>query len=125
MPKKYPRLTESRESNAERVFMSYWTALNLMPLEDAHSQPVREYKFDGMRNWRFDFAWPMVLVAVEIEGGVYVNGGHTRPAGYQKDCEKYNKAIELGWRVLRFTPQMVEANPIEVIRQIERVLQAK
>jgi len=69
-----------------------------------------EHRFHPTRRWRFDFAWPAIKVAVEIEGGTWAAGRHTRPAGYAGDCCKYNAAVLLGWRVLRYTTQMI-ANP--------------
>lgn len=65
-------------------------------------EPAREHRFHPVRKWRFDFAWPDRLFAVEIEGGVWTGGRHTRGAGFVKDMEKYNAAAELGWKVLRF-----------------------
>lgn len=64
-----------------------------------------EYRFHEKRRWRFDFAIPSKKIAVEIEGGVWTNGRHTRGRGYVGDMEKYNSAALLGWRILRFTPQ--------------------
>ncbi len=69
---------------------------------------VREYKFHPDRRWRFDFAWPSVLVAVEVEGGVWSGGRHGRGSGFIGDCEKYGEAAVLGWRVLRVAGPMVE-----------------
>lgn len=69
--------------------------------------PVRELAFHPKRRWRFDFAFPDQMVAVEIEGGV--NGRHQRIGGFVGDCYKYNAAVILGWRVLRFTTAMVLA----------------
>ena len=64
---------------------------------------VREHLFDvnNKRKWRFDFAWPEIMVALEVEGGVYVRGRHTSPSGFIKDLDKYNAATVQGWRVLR------------------------
>ena len=62
-----------------------------------------EYRFSAPRRWRFDFAWPERMLALEIEGGVHNRGRHTRPIGFEKDCEKYNCALVLGWKVLRVT----------------------
>lgn len=59
------------------------------------------------RKWRFDFAWTAQRLAVEIEGGSYT-GGHKRGAAYESDCDKHNTAMDLGWRVYRFTPAHVE-----------------
>lgn len=69
--------------------------------------PDPEHRFHPVRKWRFDFAWPDMLLAVEIEGGTWANGRHNRAQGYEGDCEKYNAAVMVGWRVLRFTGDMV------------------
>ncbi len=73
--------------------------------------PEREYRFHDTRRWRFDFAWPALLISAEIEGGVWMGkaGRHTSPQGYIADCEKYNEAQMAGWLVLRFTPQQVNS----------------
>ncbi len=64
---------------------------------------VKEFKFCPTRKWPADFAWPAYMLLVEVEGGTYIQGRHTRPIGYRKDCEKYNEAQMLGYKVLRFT----------------------
>jgi hypothetical protein len=84
-------------------------------------EPIREFRFAavavggtgagvrgrlrvcGLADWRFDFAWPDRLVAVEIDGGVWSRGRHTRGAGYIEDRRKLNRAVQLGWRVVGFT----------------------
>lgn len=70
--------------------------------------PEREYKFHVKRKWRFDFAWPELKIAAECEGGTWTRGAHSRGQHYASDCEKYNEAALLGWRVLRFTTDMVK-----------------
>ena len=70
--------------------------------------PEREYLFHPKRKWRFDFAWPDLLIAVEVEGGIWVGGRHVRGKGYEDDCMKYNEAQIAGWMVLRFTPGMLK-----------------
>jgi very-short-patch-repair endonuclease len=67
----------------------------------------REYRFHRTRRWRFDFAWPAQLVALEVEGGTWIRGAHSRGKHFEADCEKYNEAELLGWRVLRATTNMV------------------
>jgi very-short-patch-repair endonuclease len=69
--------------------------------------PECEYRFDPERRWRFDFAWPSLKIAVEVEGGVWIRGRHIRPLGYLADLEKYNRAVVLGWRVLRYAPNQL------------------
>lgn len=67
-------------------------------------EPTPEHKFHPKRKWRFDLAWPESLVALEVEGGVWTGGRHTRGSGFVKDMEKYNAAACLGWRILRCVP---------------------
>jgi hypothetical protein len=71
-------------------------------------EPEREFLFHKKRKWRFDLAWPDLLIAVEVEGGIWTNGRHVRGEGYEADCEKYNEAQLAGWMVLRFTPGMIK-----------------
>ncbi len=72
--------------------------------------PEREWRFHPERKWRFDFAWPSLMLAVEVEGGTWKVGRHQTGKGFAADCEKYNAAAILGWRVLRYTTDMVESN---------------
>lgn len=65
---------------------------------------VKEYKFHPERKWRFDYAVPEYRIALEVEGGVWTSGRHTRPQGFLGDIEKYNTATLMGWRVFRTTP---------------------
>ncbi len=69
--------------------------------------PIREYKFHPTRRWRIDFCWPVEKLAVEIEGGCWIAGRHTRGTGFQKDMEKYNSLTLAGYSLLRFTPKQV------------------
>lgn len=62
-----------------------------------------EYKFHPKRKWRADFAIPDVKLLIEFEGIMSQKSRHTSVVGYSKDCEKYNAASTLGFRVLRYT----------------------
>ncbi len=83
--------------------------------------PVREHRVNELRRWRFDFAWPERRLAVEVDGGVYSRGRHTRGGGYERDCEKLNAAVLDGWRVLRFTAGQIRSG--YAVRTIERALE--
>jgi very-short-patch-repair endonuclease len=68
---------------------------------------IPEHRFNPDRRWRFDYAFPDLMIAVEIEGGVWIQGRHSRGMGMINDMEKYNWAVLHGWRVLRYTPQQL------------------
>lgn len=80
--------------------------------------PVAEYRFAPPRKWRFDFAFVEQKIAIEVEGGVWTGGRHTRGSGFLKDMEKYNAAAVLGWRVFRCTPDtLLSPNTLDLIAQ--------
>ena len=70
---------------------------------------VAEHRFDPARKWRFDFAELTLKIAVEIEGGSRQGGRHNRHDGFVKDMDKYNRAVVLGWRLIRCTPAQFDA----------------
>jgi very-short-patch-repair endonuclease len=72
-------------------------------------QPETEVRFHKVRRWRFDVAFVERKIAIECEGGVWVNGRHSRGAGMQKDMEKYAEAALLGWVVIRVTPKHIKS----------------
>jgi Uncharacterized protein conserved in bacteria len=84
----------------------------------AHAE--REWRFHPTRRWRFDFAWPAQRVAVEIDGGQWASGGgrHATDA----DREKLNAAAAHGWRVLRFSREMLERDPAACAEHVRRAL---
>lgn len=84
-------------------------------------RPIAEYRFHPERKWRFD--WAILgppLLAIEVEGGAWMAGRHTRGSGFEKDLEKYAEALCLGWRVLRVTPKQI-ANG-EALNFVDRIL---
>lgn len=79
---------------------------------------VKEYRFHTKRRWRFDYAIPAHHIAIEVEGGIWTRGRHTRPQGFLGDIEKYNTATLLGWRVFRTTPEGLCQNAtLELLEQ--------
>lgn len=92
-------------------------------------KPELEYRFNVVRKWRFDFAWNCVQcfdplcrprgVALEVEGGVWIKGRHSRGAGMVKDMEKYNEATASGWKVFRVTPQqLMTKSTLDLLRRV-------
>lgn len=70
-------------------------------------EATAEYRFHPTRRWAFDIAMPDIKLAVEVEGGLYVEGRHVRGQSFEADAEKYAEAMCLGWRVLRVSTRQV------------------
>ena len=97
-------------SKAEDELIFQCRAFNLFP--------EREHRFHPERKWRFDLAFPDLKLAVEVEGGLWVNGRHNRGAGFREDLHKYNSLALQGIALLRFLPeQMRSLEAIMVIKQ--------
>ena len=126
-------MTRKRRSDLEETFVAHWRIL-----AKGWPAPEREFRFmrlgppdfrqryrtptGKLKDWRFDFAWPSHLVAVEIEGGIFVRGGHNRGPIYDENCTKYNAACLLGWRLLRYTVVDLRRRPSEIIEEVTALL---
>lgn len=81
-------------------------------------EPVLEHRFHDVRKWRFDLAYISEMVAIEVEGGIWVQGRHNRGAGMEADICKYNEAQLMGWTVLRYsTEQIKNGLPIQDLKR--------
>lgn len=83
-------------------------------------EPIREYRFHSTRKWRFDFAWPELKFAVEVEG---MGGRHQTHSGFKGDLEKYHAAFMQFWIVYRCTSAMVKSGL--AIEAIEHFMKAR
>lgn len=76
---------------------------------------VREAVLVPGRKFRCDLYLPRYRIVVEIDGGIWMRGrtgrggAHSLPTNILRDMEKGNLLTALGYRVFRFTPQMVKS----------------
>lgn len=66
--------------------------------------------FHPSRRWRFDFAWPSLKIAVEIQG---FGEGHNSYEGMASDYEKHNAAVQRGWKIFYLMGYQLEKKEIE------------
>jgi len=122
------------KSDLEYKFLNLWLTLTDLP------EPQHDYRFvaeeivglgpgirkrlqeAGLKDWKFDWAWPECKVAVELEGGIWSGGRHVRGKGYEDDCIKYNYARSKHWSVYRFTSGMLERDLAACIDQVAAAL---
>ena len=106
-------------SELEDVFLSLWRRHGRGPA------PVRELQFAKSlgRRFRWDFAWPEQLVAVEVQGGIWTRGRHSRGGKAQiAESDKMNIAALLGWRVLFLTTEHLTKSPLQSIKLVELLI---
>lgn len=85
--------------------MKYQPAIVAKWFDEHGLAATPEYRFDSFRKWRFDFAFLDGKVALEVQGGLFTGGRHTRGAALLKEQEKLNAAAVQGWRILYCVPQ--------------------
>jgi len=73
--------------------------------------PVCEFRHIPGRRFRLDYAWPDHRIGLEVQGGIWTGGKHSRGAGQKIDMDKNNLGILHGWRVFQCPPGH-EANTI-------------
>ena len=107
----------SRSQSALECTFAYY-----MRILGGEEPPASQHRFYDSRKWQFDFAWPALRVAVEVEGGVWTKGRHIRPEGFMDDCEKYNAAAADGWLVLRIPGPWLSDDPAGVVALVQQTL---
>src|ERR1019366_1704186 len=107
LPGLYPCHVASDAGGQQAPYRQKPESMNLNTLmltESTGHKPTPEFRFDPKRRWRFDYAWPDFKVALEVQGGIFIQGRHSRGAALLKEWEKLNRAAELGWRILYCQP---------------------
>ncbi len=124
------KLTSGRRGNAVRRHLMLESRDNAWSPAERTAQ--RLFRAEGLRGWvanyplpllglvyYLDFAFPEFKLAVEIDGRTY----HSSREAFEGDRWRQNDIVLAGWRVLRFTPTMLEEQPQIVVAIIRRALQ--
>lgn len=124
------KVTKSDREKLEDAFLAAWRVV----AKDL-PEPIPQYKFHPVRKWRFDFVFHAahldfalseqhIKLAVEIQGGGFVKGGHVRGAQQEKDFEKLRAAARLGWIVLQYGSKAM-GDPLKVAAEVAETLREK
>ena len=107
-------ITSSMQMDIDRI--NFPTGETVSHLEDEYLFQIRaagiplprlQYQLVKDRKYRWDFAWPEMLLCVEINGGTWVKSGHTTGKGLDRDAEKLNLAVLRGYHQFVFTKEMI------------------
>jgi G:T-mismatch repair DNA endonuclease (very short patch repair protein) len=99
----YQKLVKhSEKTKWEDRFRSLCKGLGAPPHQE-------QFRFHPTRLWRLDFAWPEYKIGFEVEGGIWrpKGGAHSYPSNIERDIEKHNAAMLLGWKVYRVHGKML------------------
>ncbi len=107
-----PTVKTARESVGESILA--------MQLRAVKIQFEQEFRFHPKRKWKADFHLIGKRILIEVEGGIWSGGRHTRGKGYIGDMEKYNSATMMGFQVIRFSTDQVKSG--HAIQQIEKMV---
>lgn len=122
------RLAKSSKAAKDEEEKTDWEAMLLAQIQ-AHDlpAPTLQYRVSAaivgkgrgireriaaadLQDWRFDMAYVAHKLAVEVDGGTWMEGGggHNTGSGYERDRNRDGKLMTLGWRTLRVTPRHIE-----------------
>lgn len=99
----------TEESLLERRFLDLVHRQGLPPVSIQH-----EVWHAGRFVARVDACYPERKLAIEVDGFAH----HSSPEAFQRDRERQNRLVALGWTVLRFTWHDIVNRPAEVAQQI-------
>lgn len=105
---------EVTDSDLELLFLS-------MVLEANLPEPVLHYRVmtDGRFVAEVDFAYPELLIAIELDGAV-----HLEREVHERDLPRQNDLVLAGWTVLRFTWTRLTRSPDLVVAEIRAAIRA-
>ena len=107
------------QSELEYIFEQIWNErFPNLPLET-------EVRFCPKRRFRFDFLEPKSKVAIEINGGNYARGRHTRPQALESEYEKILLAASLGYTYIILTESMIYNEEKDFLGTMETIIGSK
>jgi len=119
--------TPNRSGNAQRRLLLADSRDE--PWSYAERQAHRLFRAEGITGWvanyplpllgvvyYLDLAFPEIKLALEIDGWAY----HSSAMAFERDRWRPNDIVLAGWRVLRFTPKMLDEQPQVVVAMVRR-----
>lgn len=87
----------------EDIFKTHWDRLIGIPIKI-------QYPFHPTRQYRFDFAFPEIKLAIEMQG---YGPGHASFKEMYSDYVRHNEAVKLGWQIMYFMQPHIQKDSLE------------
>lgn len=112
------------------IVLAYFTEMGIPEPQVEH-----QFALDIDRKWAWDFSWEMIyrnphlesadvpsfpMLALEVDGGLFLKGAHNQGARMLKTWERDNEAACRGWRIIRCQPK--ELCTLDTVNLIKRAL---
>lgn len=125
-----PKKKDALENDFYTAWQTYGTGHTVTRQYAVKSNRYVTPKRRNPKTYNIDFCWVGLKFCVEIQGGTYGNGAHSRGAGYAADRKRIRDLSFMGWIVWEYTTDDLKPNTLydtilEVsafIKQIEAVL---
>ena len=124
-PVKSKTTKRSPKTDYKAIFLNHLKFAGLPQPTHGQGCELPEFQFHETRKWRFDFAWPEKMIAVEYQGINWQpksdnKSGHQSISGLIRDCEKFTEASLAGWTLILITAESVNSG--QAVGWIERAL---
>lgn len=106
---------KNKPSSLETKFALLWG--DEIKLESQYPiKPSLRKNIKNAKPYKLDFAHPDTRTAIEIQGGTWNNGRHSRGSGMKGDYSKLNYLQYDGWTVFQLSTDMITKEWIDIIK---------
>ena len=120
MPSKKPQ-PKSTRTELEDEFAAQLDLARIEYEREYAAIPGRKFKWDfhfGRDSWVIGL--PSSPILLEIQGGIWIKGGHSTGIGIERDMEKLNLATINGFRVLQVGKKHIKSG--EALRWVQEAV---
>jgi very-short-patch-repair endonuclease len=107
---------KEKASSLEIKFADLWGNSDIKLIPQYSIKPRIRQDIKNAKPYKLDFAHLETKVAIEIQGGTWNNGRHSRGSGMKGDYTKLNSLQYDGWTVFQLSTDMITEEWINIIK---------
>jgi very-short-patch-repair endonuclease len=108
---------KEKASSLEIKFADLWSDSDIKLIAQYSIKPSIRKNIKNAKPYKLDFAHPETKVAIEIQGGTWNNGRHSRGSGMKGEYNKLNTLQYDGWTVFQLSTDMITEEWINIIKE--------